>query len=189
MRVTDKFVFFWQDYLSNWARIPGGLTVQVNNEDVKIPTSEHLFMLYKAQYFKDTEAIEKIVKSSTPKEAKAVGRSVKNFNAEKWDKVSPYYMTKAVTIRYQQDKKFADMLTDKKYEGKTFVEASPYDKIWGIGMKEDDPDVEDKSKWQGENKLGKCLTTLRNKAISGSIKESSESIGVTHSLFHDMWLK
>jgi ribA/ribD-fused uncharacterized protein len=42
------------------------------------------------------------------------------------------------------------------------VEASPYDKIWGIGMKENDFGVEDKENWKGENLLGYALTDTRN---------------------------
>ena len=203
MRVTDKYVFFWQDYFSNWAHVEGGLDIKIKGEVVNVPTSEHIFMIYKAQYFKDDEAVQKIIECKTPKEAKAVGRAVKNFVAEQWDRVCSHYMTKAVSLRYHQDSKFANMLTDKKYEGKTFVEASPYDKIWGIGMGEKDPDVEDKreiivgkngrivedkSKWEGQNKLGKCLTNLRNRALAGNVKSSNESLepnGV--SIFHTMW--
>lgn len=188
MRVTEKYVFFWQDYFSNWAHIPGGLIIKIKGKDVTVPTSEHIFMIFKAQYFEDEEAVQKIIDAKTPKDAKAVGRSVKNFVAEKWDRVSSYYMTKTIMLRYQQDSKFADMLTDKKYEGKTFVEASPYDKIWGIGMGEKDPDVEDKSKWEGQNKLGRCLTNLRNRIARGPVKSSNESLdpyGV--SVFHKHW--
>ena len=187
MKVTDKYVFFWQEYFSNWAYAQGGLKIKIGDQEYKVPTSEHLFMIFKAQYFKDEESVQAILKSKTPKEAKAIGRNVKNFVPDKWDAVSSRYMTKAVTMRYEQDKKFAKMLTDKKYEGKTFVEASPYDKIWGVGLAEDNPDIEDSSKWQGQNKLGKCLTALRNKAISGELKDSNESLFAGKSIFHEMW--
>ena len=54
-------------------------------------------------------------------------------------------------------------------------------------MKEDDPDVEDKSKWQGQNKLGKCLTALRDKAVAGKLENSNESLFAGRSIFHEMW--
>jgi ribA/ribD-fused uncharacterized protein len=188
VKVTEKYVFFWQEYLSNWANVSGGLDIKIKGKNVTVPTAEHIFMIFKAQYFKDDEAVQKIIECKTPKEAKAVGRSVRLFDAERWDKVSPYYMSKTVRLRYTQDKKFADMLTSKKYKDKTFVEASPYDKIWGIGMSENDPDVEDKSKWQGTNKLGKCLTQLRDKALAGSISEGTESLLASGVLiFHELW--
>lgn len=43
-----------------------------------------------------------------------------------------------------------------------FAEASSYDKIWGIGLHEDDKDVLDESKWRGQNLLGKILTEIRD---------------------------
>lgn len=44
---------------------------------------------------------------------------------------------------------------------KIIVEASPYDKIWGIGMAADDPDIEDQSKWKGTNWLGQAIMDVR----------------------------
>ena len=187
MKVTDKYVFFWQEYFSNWAYAQGGLKIRIKNKEYTVPTSEHLFMIFKAQYFNDDESVKEMLKAKTPKEVKALGRHVKNFEPEKWDAISSRYMTKAVTIRYEQDKKFAKMLTDKKYADKTFVEASPYDKIWGIGMDENNPDIEDKNKWQGENKLGKCLTALRDKAVTGKLENSNESLFAGKCLFHEMF--
>ena len=187
MKVTDKYVFFWQEYFSNWAYAVNGLKINVDGTEVTLPTSEHLFMLFKAPYFKDDESVKQIIESRTPKEAKAIGRHVKNFDSEKWDAISTKYMTKAVTIRFEQDKKFAKMLVDKKYADKTFVEASPYDKIWGIGLKEDDPDALDKTKWQGQNKLGKILTSIRDKAVSGGLNGSNESLFAGTSFFHTYW--
>ena len=47
-------------------------------------------------------------------------------------------------------------------DDKTFAEASPYDKIWGIGLAETDPNSTNPEKWIGENRLGKCLNKLIN---------------------------
>ncbi len=69
MKVTDKYVFFWQEYFSNWAYAQGGLKIKIDGEEHTVPTSEHLFMIFKAQYFKDDETVKKMLKAKTPKDA------------------------------------------------------------------------------------------------------------------------
>ena len=161
MKITNKFVFFWKAYIANWSITPHGLKAVINGQEVCVPTSEHLFMAFKAEFFKDWENLQNIVNSSTPREAKDFGRLVKNYNEEAWNKVRFNMMLKALTIRFEQDEKFAEQLMGDRFKDKEFVEASPIDRIWGIGLAETDPNIEDKSKWRGTNLLGQCLNTLR----------------------------
>ena len=44
---------------------------------------------------------------------------------------------------------------------KDFVEGSPIDKIWGVGIAWDSPLIEDEGNWLGENLLGKILNSVR----------------------------
>lgn len=41
------------------------------------------------------------------------------------------------------------------------VEASPYDKIWGIGLKANDERARNPETWRGENLLGFALMDVR----------------------------
>lgn len=45
---------------------------------------------------------------------------------------------------------------------KTIVEASPYDKIWGIGLKKEAAVKIPEAQWPGENLLGKALMVVRS---------------------------
>lgn len=50
--------------------------------------------------------------------------------------------------------------------GSELVECSPMDRIWGIGLAIDDPEVLNPKLWKGENKLGKLMTKVREKLWS-----------------------
>lgn len=45
---------------------------------------------------------------------------------------------------------------------KTLVEASPRDRLWGIGLGQDNKKVHDKKLWRGKNLLGYALTEVRD---------------------------
>lgn len=121
-------------------------------------SSEQNFMIMKADLFKDDETKEKIIACKTAREAKALGRQVKNFKDSTWSVCRQIAMIVAVSQKFLgtdlQDKLLD---TGEKY----LIEASPYDKIWGVGMTKDNPDVYDTDKWQGLNELGHCLMTVR----------------------------
>ena len=46
------------------------------------------------------------------------------------------------------------------------VEASPYAKIWGIGLAASDPKCEDPAQWRGLNLLGFALMEVRARLAS-----------------------
>jgi ribA/ribD-fused uncharacterized protein len=162
MKITDKYVFFWGGIFSNWNKVNNGITITMYNKTVTLPTSEHLFMWLKAMYFEDLEIADKITKTTNPKDAKILGRLVKNFNEEKWKIKREESMYLALNYKLLFDQNFKRELWAERYNDKLFVEASPYDCIWGIGMKEDNPMITNPQNWKGLNLLGKLLTKLRN---------------------------
>jgi ribA/ribD-fused uncharacterized protein len=97
---------------------------------------------------------------------KQCGRWVKNYDDKKWDLVRYSFMYEVNLCKYQQDKRLQEKLLDPKFDGKTFVEASPTDRIWGIGLGENDPNIDDETNWKGKNLLGEAITAVRKTIIS-----------------------
>lgn len=158
MRKTDKYIYFWgnADIYSQWH--PSKF--KCLKTGIIFTHAEQYMMYNKAMVFKDTQTAEKILKATNPKLQKELGREVKNFDAVKWDSVKYDIVQNTCYLKFTQN---PDMLAELLKTGdRTLVEASPYDKIWGIGMKENDYGVEDEKNWQGENLLGYALTDTRN---------------------------
>ena len=155
LKVYDKHVAFWGSAFSNF--YPCSFT-----EGGKVwKNSEQCFMAKKAEYFKDMEILEEILKAETPEKAKKLGRKVKNFDAEKWSKVCFDKMYDAVYAKFSQNNDLKELLLSSDFEGKGFVEGSPYDAIWGVKMDWRNPDIDNEENWQGQNLLGKVLNKVR----------------------------
>ena len=158
-----KFLFFWghtakdeitKSCFSQW--YPG----RFEEEGIIYPTAEHYMMAGKAKLFNDSEMLEKILQSPSPNQAKSLGRKVKNFDPQLWEEHKYEIVKKGNLLKFSQNQKFKDFLLSTGE--KTLVEASPYDKIWGIGMQETDRRAENPLLWQGENLLGFALMEVRD---------------------------
>ena len=118
-------------------------------------------MAKKAKFFGDEEMYNAILNSETPKEAKKYGRLVKNFDANKWAEVCFDKMYKACYAKFSQNSGLKELILSSDFEGKGFVEGSPYDAIWGVKMDWRNPDIDNEENWQGQNLLGKVLNKVR----------------------------
>ena len=155
LKIYDKHVAFWGSAFSNF--YPCNFT-----EEGKVwKNSEQCFMAKKAKFFGDEEMYNAILNSETPKEAKKYGRLVKNFDAEKWSKVCFDKMYDAVYAKFSQNNDLKELLLSSDFEGKGFVEGSPFDAIWGVKMDWRNPDIDNEKNWQGQNLLGKVLNKVR----------------------------
>lgn len=157
MKVTDKYVFFWGSIFSNF--YPCSIIV----DDIEFTSSEQCFMYYKAKYFKDEEIANKILFTNNPARAKRLGRKVKNFNSDEWMKVCKTYMKRACKAKFQQNEDLKKKMMS--FKDKIFVEASPIDNIWGVGLGENDKLILDEKNWKGRNFLGEVLTEIKNELI------------------------
>jgi len=116
-------------------------------------------MYLKALIFADIDTALAILSAQGPSEAKKLGRSAIPFDQESWDIVKQQLMYIANYAKFDKNEelKKALLATDNKL----LVEASPYDKIWGIGLSKDDPKALNPANWKGLNLLGEVLMDVR----------------------------
>ena len=139
-------------------------------DGVKFNSAEQYMMYGKALLFGDTEVADKILKSNNVREQKQLGRQVMNFNKETWDINAIDIVYKGNKNKFTQNLDFQNLLISTK--GKTIVEASPTDKVWGIGLLETDPKANSIFDWQGKNWLGIVLTELREEILDNRFLNS-----------------
>lgn len=159
-RVTDKYVFFYGSFLSNFTRC--SFTWEYMGESHEFFCTEQAFMWAKARFFGDSVSAKRILDViGDPMECKKLGRLVKNYDDEKWSEVRYNVMRDANFARFSQCTYHQNKFLDPEFDGKTFVEASPVDGVWGIKMGIKDKGVLDERNWRGQNLLGKALTEIR----------------------------
>ena len=152
--VTDDFVLFWRGPFSQWYE------GQFILEGVTYNCAEQFMMAQKALFFDDSESYEKIMATKSPHEQKAIGRKVKNFDVEKWKPVCEDIVYSGSYAKYDQNSDLKKILLDTG--DRVLVEASPYDKVWGIGLSQSDPKALDPAQWEGMNLLGIALMRVRD---------------------------
>ncbi len=85
---------------------------------------------------------------------------MKNFDKVKWEANARKIMYRGCYLKFTQNDKILKTLFETK--GTLLVEASKDDIIWGVGLSEDNPLINDPNNWKGTNWLGETLTKLRD---------------------------
>ncbi|MFG2846540.1 NADAR family protein [Kitasatospora sp. NPDC048296] len=159
-----KWVMFWghtqrkgggtrQECLSQWW--PGRFTV----DGVTYASAEHWMMAGKARMFGDEAIEQRVLEARTPAEAKKLGRLVKGFDDQEWTAGRFELVVEGNVAKFSQDEALRDYLLGTG--GRVLVEASPVDRIWGIGLAADDIRAERPLEWRGLNLLGFALMEAR----------------------------
>ena len=154
MRITNKMVLFWNGIYSQWYK--SNMTDPISG--ITFNCAEQYMMWSKAMLFGDKEKAAEILAEKEPFKQKELGRAVKGYVQNIWDENKFNIVCNATMLKFTQNPKIlAELLMTGD---KIIVEASPKDTIWGIGMGENDPGVEDQKNWKGENLLGyACMDT------------------------------
>ncbi len=125
------------------------------------PTAEHWMMAGKAKLFGDEEAFAAILAEPDPKEVKWIGRQVKNYEEEKWAAKRTEIVVEGNLHKFSAHDDLKTFLLSTG--DRVIVEASPYDKVWGIGMKAVAAQRVAPTEWPGTNWLGFCLMEVRDR--------------------------
>lgn len=156
-----KALGFWgvESVFSNFH--PCNIEFNFRDKDREVETSEQMFMLFKANMFRDFESAEEIIDSPNPMMTKSIGRGVKNYDDRRWSLKRYDYMKQALFLKFSQNAELYDRLL--KTGDMYLVEASPYDSIWGVKLSVNDSRIKKQSQWKGDNLLGKALMEVREK--------------------------
>lgn len=164
-----KYIFFWghqqrkqgiidKSCFSQWYETGFEL------DKVFYPSAEHYMMAEKARLFNDDATLKKILASQHPGEAKKLGREVAAYNDTVWKQHRFDIVVRGNQAKFSQHAMLKEFLLESGT--RILVEASPLDKIWGIGLDEQHPDAGNPYKWRGLNLLGFALMKVRQQLAS-----------------------
>lgn len=163
-QVLPEFIFFYGHWpkpnkitkscLSQW------YSCKFYSDGIEYNCAEQYMMSEKAKLFKDEETRQLIMKESSQGVIKKLGRQIKNFDEKEWDKNKMNIVIKGNVLKFSQNEELKKFLLETG--DKILVEASPRDRIWGIGMDQNNPDVYKPFRWKGLNLLGFSLMHARD---------------------------
>jgi len=162
--LTPRYAFFWghtpreaavvdRACFSQW--YPRAFEVA----GVRYPSAEHWMMAQKARCFDDAEALARILESPSPADAKALGRTVRNFDDAVWASKRFETVVTGNVAKFSEHPELKAVLIATGED--VLVEAAPRDLVWGIGLGAANPRAVDPRAWRGLNLLGFALMQVR----------------------------
>lgn len=162
-----RFAFFWKPEsggrvgpgcLSQWQTAP----FVVNGQ--RYVSAEHFMMAEKARLFQDESALRDILAAGSPPQIKQLGRAVRNFDEAVWADRREDIVYRGNMAKFDQNPSLKAFLLETG--NKVLAEASPHDRIWGIGLDESAKAAKNPLLWKGLNLLGFCLMRVRDRALA-----------------------
>ncbi|MFJ2605871.1 NADAR family protein [Streptomyces sp. NPDC087425] len=168
-----KYLHFWghsprtdgrigPSCLSQWW--PSPFTVS----GVEYATAEHWMMAAKARLFADPEAERRVLAAAHPAEAKKAGRLVRGFDDAVWARERYGIVVEGNVHKFAADEEVRAFLVNTGE--RVLVEASPVDRVWGIGLAADDAAAREPERWRGPNLLGFALMEARGRLREGAAR-------------------
>jgi ribA/ribD-fused uncharacterized protein len=161
-----KYLHFWghrprpdgqvsASCLSQWWPSPFAV------DDVEYATAEHWMMASKARLFGDAEAERRALDASSPALAKKAGRLVRGFDETIWERERLGIVVEGSVHKFAAHADLREFLLGTGE--RVLVEASPLDRVWGIGLAKDDERAANPERWRGPNLLGFALMEARER--------------------------
>ena len=157
---SGPMVFFWKDgknerynFLSQW------YSCMFTVEGVEYNCMEQYMMAKKALVFHDIIAYHQIMAAADPQKIKELGRNIRPFYNDVWIACREEIVYNGNLAKFRQNPVLLEKLLETG--SSVLAEASPFDRIWGIGLSASDPAARDSSRWRGQNLLGKALMEVR----------------------------
>ena len=160
-----RFIYFWghtpsvkgitETCLSQW------YDVEFEIAEVKYNTAEQYMMAQKALLFDDKEVFAQIMLADNPRDYKALGRKIRNFDSNVWDVRKYDIVVEGNRAKFSQNDDLKEYLLSTG--DAILVEASPYDRIWGIGLYPGQAAKGTVDQWRGLNFLGSALMEVRER--------------------------
>ncbi|MDR7383654.1 NADAR family protein [Promicromonospora iranensis] len=161
-----KYLHFWghqpetdgtagKGSLSQWFVAP----FEVAGE--RYATAEHWMMAEKARLFRDPDAERAAIDAPNPALAKAAGRAVRDFDGDVWARERFEVVVRGNVHKFAAHPDLQEFLL--RTGSRVLVEASPRDRVWGIGMGAKNENAENPAAWRGLNVLGFALMEARER--------------------------
>ncbi|MFC8431709.1 NADAR family protein [Streptomyces sp. NPDC057253] len=128
---------------------------------VSYATAEHWMMAGKARLFEDREAEAAVLSAGHPSQAKKAGRLVRGFDERTWQRERFGIVVEGSVHKFAAHDDLREFLLNTG--DRVLVEASPVDRVWGIGLAADDEAASDPERWRGPNLLGFALMEARDR--------------------------
>ncbi|CAL9428472.1 hypothetical protein SUDANB145_01993 [Streptomyces sp. enrichment culture] len=165
-----KYLYFWGHRPGPGGRVGAGCLSQwwpspFTVDGVEYATAEHWMMAGKARLFRDTEAERRVLAAGHPAEAKKAGRLVRGFDEAIWERERFGIVVEGSVHKFATDTPLREFLLGTG--DRVLVEASPVDRVWGIGLAATEEGAGDPERWRGANLLGFALMEARGRLRRG----------------------
>ena len=167
---TDGYLYFYSHrgrggWLSQFYESP------FVSDGATFETAEKFMMASKARLMGDEAAVGHIMATTKPEDAKELGRRIVPWDEALWQAKRFGIVSRGTELKFSQNPQLREWLLQTG--DATLVEASPYDKVWGIGLSI--ADAETGAKWRGMNLLGKALGVVREKFRAADAAADAEN--------------